>query len=760
MERARPLAPAGTVGDEFDRLKTLLFKPESQKLSTLEQTVGALDQRVGTPDRLEKATAEVLVQALRRAEVAQHRELADAMAPMVVAAIRNEINNSKDMMVEALYPITGRLVSAGIAVAIAELAASINQRMDSLLSVDMLKLRFQAWRTGRPLSELALARLQHGTLVRLLYLERGSGQLLGQWQADHGQDERADLISGMIAALTDFARNALGAGGGDLRTLDIGDGQIYLRTSAQMIVAAQYQGEPDASQQRTLDTAFLDMLDRQTGSEVDPQHSLETLAAKLSVVDAPSPEKKKGMSPLATIGLLLLAGMGYWGWVSWRHWQADNRIDAALAQTLAARPQLAAYPVHITTSHSRQRVALSGLVPSQEDEQALQAAIAAAAAPYKTSTALAVVTTQPRLDAVAAANATLEKRLAGLNGETRALESRIANETSATRTELADRLQGEISVLSSKLTQYYIDLNTTRAKLSGEAGAGALALHGEIEAGLARLAGESAAIKAQGDAQFRDELATLSSKLAGLSGETGAGALALHREIEAGLARLASQTADIQAQGEAHTRAEMAGLRAILARMSDELAATRTSAQENSRAAAGQASQIQGALSAEITRLQDDLKTARLQLADEASAASAASQQAIEALRARLDTPRARLEEKLRGLAIFFSGTDTLEDEAGARTAASAIAPLANAAGGIRVVGYSDETGTPSSNRQVSRRRAEVVAQLLREAGANPARIVLSSRAVLAPLTDPSDPASLRNRRVTFEPLYDNEIRP
>ncbi len=709
MERARPLAPAGTVGDEFDRLKTLLFKPEAQKLSTLEATVGALDQRVGTPDRLEKATAEVLVEALRRAEVAQHRELADAMAPMVVAAIRNEIKNSKDMMVEALYPITGRLVSAGIAVAIAELAASINQRMDRLLSVDMLKLRFRAWRTGRPLSELALAELQHGRLVRLLYLERGSGRLLGQWQADQGQDERADLISGMIAALTDFARNALGEGGGELRTLDIGEGRIYLRTSAQMIVAAQYHGEPDARQQRSLDAAFLDLLDSQTGIGADPQHSLERLAGKLSIVSEPLPEKKKAFSPLAIIGLLLLAGLGYWAYVSWRHWQAESRVESALAQTLATRPQLAAYPVRIATSHSGRSVALSGLVPSREDEQALQAAIATAAAPYEVSSALAVVTTQPGLDAVAAANATLEQRLARLNGETLALESRLANETSATRAQLADRLQSEISVLTGRLTQFTFDLNTTRAKLSGEAGAGALALHGEIEAGLALLASESAAIKAQGDAQTRSELAEFSAKLATLA---------------------------------------------------DELATTRASAQDNSRAAAGQANQMQAALSAEISRLQEELKAARVQLAGQASEANAASQKAIDAIQARLDTPRARLEEKLRGIAIFFNGPDTLEDEAGARAIAGAIAPLANAAGGIRVIGYSDETGTPGGNRQVSRRRAEVVAQLLRDAGTDPARVVLSSRAVLAPLTDPSDPASLRNRRVTFEPLYDNEIRP
>ena len=330
MEPARAPLPARPGGDEIGRLKTLLFRPESQQLSALEETVGALNQRVGTPDRLEKATAEVLVEALRRAEVSQHRELADAMAPMVVAAIRNEIKNSRDMMVEALYPITGRLVSAGIAVAVAELAAAINARMDALLSVDMLKLRFQAWRTGAPLSQLALAQSQHGTLVRLLYLERGSGQLLGQWQANHGEDGRADLISGMIAALTDFARNALGQSGGELRTLDLGGANMYLRTSAQMIVAAEYSGTPGPAQQRSLDAGFLDLLD----SPSEPELALAALASRLEVGDAPASANKKRFSPLAVIGLLLCAALAVWSYFAIQRWQVERRVERAVAGVL------------------------------------------------------------------------------------------------------------------------------------------------------------------------------------------------------------------------------------------------------------------------------------------------------------------------------------------------------------------------------------------------------------------------------------------
>ena len=135
--------PAGQSEFEFDRLKQLLLRPETDRLEAMESKVEALDRRLGAPDRLEAATSEILVEAFRRAEIARHRELAGAVAPVVVAAIRSEIKNSKDMMVEALYPITGRLVAAAVANAFRDLVADLNERIDRTLSTRHWRLRFQ-----------------------------------------------------------------------------------------------------------------------------------------------------------------------------------------------------------------------------------------------------------------------------------------------------------------------------------------------------------------------------------------------------------------------------------------------------------------------------------------------------------------------------------------------------------------------------------------------------------------------------------------
>lgn len=214
--------PAGQSEFEFDRLKQLLLRPETDRLEATEARVEALDQRVGTPDRLEAATSEILVEAFRKAEIARHRELAGAVAPVVVAAIRNEIKNSRDMMVEALYPITGRLVTAAVANAFRDLVADLNERLERSLSTRYWRLRFRSLVTGRPLSELALADAQRPEVRRLLLLERGSGRLVASWHADDETDDQSELVSGLIAAITEFAASVYGSRSGELRTLDLG----------------------------------------------------------------------------------------------------------------------------------------------------------------------------------------------------------------------------------------------------------------------------------------------------------------------------------------------------------------------------------------------------------------------------------------------------------------------------------------------------------------------------------------------------------
>lgn len=91
--------------------------------------------------------------------------------------IRTEILNSRDEMVEALYPITGRMVKAYVASAIRDLAAQINRSVDS----NPLMLRLRSVVSGKSIAELALADSAGLQLDGLYLIRRGTGELVCYW---------------------------------------------------------------------------------------------------------------------------------------------------------------------------------------------------------------------------------------------------------------------------------------------------------------------------------------------------------------------------------------------------------------------------------------------------------------------------------------------------------------------------------------------------------------------------------------------------
>ncbi|MGA8170513.1 MAG: OmpA family protein, partial [Methylocystis sp.] len=340
-----------------------------------------VDAYVGDKSRLEAATADILVEAFRKAEVAHHKELATAVAPLVVAAIRSEIKNSKEMMVEALYPITGRLVTAAVANAFRDLVESLNERVDALVSANMWRLRFRALATGRSLAEVAMADADSASLKRALLLERGSGRVLASWPPETHDDDNDALTSGLIAAITEFAATVYADRGGELRMLDLGSSHVFLRASARVIAAADFTGKLSGPRERRLDEAFLKIVEGHEEDEQTP--GATTLGDELGEALKEPPAKPRSKTPLILIGCAL-AALAIWAAFdpARRAWR-EHRINAAYAEALTAHPALAEFPLKLDIDHKDGRVVLRGLAADEREPQSVLDAIAPAALPYR-----------------------------------------------------------------------------------------------------------------------------------------------------------------------------------------------------------------------------------------------------------------------------------------------------------------------------------------------------------------------------------------
>ncbi|WP_072387177.1 OmpA family protein [Hyphomicrobium sp. CS1BSMeth3] len=358
--------------DGVIRLKELLFDKESRELNALTRRLEEVAERAGTDARFRQSVAATLEGALRDAETANHRQVSDALAPLVVRTVRTEIETNSETLPAKLYPHIGVMVRDYVRSAIRDLMEDINRRLEDGLTKNRLSLRLRSWTTGRPMAELALADSGRFEVEELHLIQRGSGELLAHWSrsapesaANGPPDGRGALFSGMLTAMTAFIEEVYEADKAGLRTIDFGGHTIYLRGSPHHLLAARCRGEAGAGVQTLLDEEFLHTLEKR-GVTLD----LADLAARLEAGIATRQEslrkaqRRSGLRPLrALLWLIGLALAAYFAWQAYISHQT-NSLQAAVDAVIADTPALKGYPTRAHVARGGARIDVSGLAPS------------------------------------------------------------------------------------------------------------------------------------------------------------------------------------------------------------------------------------------------------------------------------------------------------------------------------------------------------------------------------------------------------------
>lgn len=342
------------------------------RLAELTQLTETLQARAEDHSAFRDATAEALPYALKQAGKTDHAAVSRALSPYVVSSIRKEIVNSRDEMVDALYPITGRLVTAAVRNSIAKLSEDINERMNALTSTAMWSARVSAWRTGEPVSKFVLASGRDFHVLRAMLLDRGAGTPLSVVESDD-VPERSDtnLISGLLAALSNLAQEVYKSAEDELRRVDLNGRQIAFRRSAAQLLVVEFVGQLPAEVQAEIDRRFVDIVSL---GERDDQEALdEAVASLLELKHEPEEDEANPRTPYAKWAMIGLAVVAL-GWIlgsAIGRWQLDNTAGRVQA-IVDGDDTLRAYPISVDARYDNSDIVVRGLLPHSASEQALR----------------------------------------------------------------------------------------------------------------------------------------------------------------------------------------------------------------------------------------------------------------------------------------------------------------------------------------------------------------------------------------------------
>lgn len=332
---AGPLESSGV-----DELRRLLFEPEIRSLQSLEDTLFDPAQRI---DRL----GDDLSKLLARLPAGERERLARHLRPVVeetlAIAARDQPEALGELLAPALWPTLRCYVRQLLTGMVERLAAVV----ENAVTLRSLQWRWEAWRTGRSLGEIALLRSLRFRIDRVLLIHEPSGLLVASASSSADEAIDPDLISGMLTAFRDFMRASTSAdldAPAELGAIQSDQHTFVVHSCGDLVLAARVEGTVVPEVRDTLQ-ARVELLHRRFAAELARfRGDVAPFEAARPVLEhclelRPKPGQPGALSVglrWATALVFVAVALGLVGWFSLDLWSRAT-LDA-YRRALEARP--------------------------------------------------------------------------------------------------------------------------------------------------------------------------------------------------------------------------------------------------------------------------------------------------------------------------------------------------------------------------------------------------------------------------------------
>jgi outer membrane protein OmpA-like peptidoglycan-associated protein len=380
-------------------------------------------------------------------------------------------------MVEALYPVTGRMVKSYVNAEMKKLKSQVDDRLEQRIVSNPVLLPLTWLFQRKNVADAAVVDSIGLTVEELYLIRRGSGELVQRWPEVVGGSalSNSDIhMSGVITAVNEFASHAL-KDDGVLRGFDLDDCRIYLRASPAYLLAAKCRGLQPVGLEARLDDEFLTIIERNRraldgGDMQPPQNLLAPLAAALtaSVTAADEPKDaagRLGFSPVKMLAWLVALPMLAWfAWSSWTTYQT-NAVRSAAEGVILAADDMTGYPTTLDVSPRGRQVTLSGLAPTAATKDRVGANLTAALIGSEVRNRLAVL---PNVDPEPQIAGQIAPQIAAVRKDMTALETELNRRAVRRAVERANKRLVEIGPDLGQLEQALSD-EARRVRVRGMA---------------------------------------------------------------------------------------------------------------------------------------------------------------------------------------------------------------------------------------------------------------------------------------------------
>lgn len=162
-------------GQALETLKAIILEDDRKLSESIEREINVLKDELLEPENFAK---KVDVHADKKIDDLK-KNFGTYFKSELKASIQNELKNSQDEVINALYPIIGKLIKKYIRSEIEMLTEQIDKQINNTFSFDLWVRRIKAYFSGTNSSSIILSELNKPTIEEVFLIQMGRGFLLG-----------------------------------------------------------------------------------------------------------------------------------------------------------------------------------------------------------------------------------------------------------------------------------------------------------------------------------------------------------------------------------------------------------------------------------------------------------------------------------------------------------------------------------------------------------------------------------------------------
>jgi hypothetical protein len=240
----------------FQELRKILLEEDEIKQGVLQQKIEKLDTEFNSKESLAHKMEPIIEDKFTY--LRQH--FPELFGPAITESIRIQIREAKDEVVEALYPIMGKLIQKYLLMELEVLSEKIDRQLEKAFSLEGWMIQVKVWFGGVKYSQHLIQQATHFEIEEAFVIAQDSGILLGSYSQNKSIDP--DMVAGMLTAIKAFVKDAFTAETQELETIAYETYKIIIKNFKSYYIAAVISGVVTTSSKKALDHAMLDFSEK------------------------------------------------------------------------------------------------------------------------------------------------------------------------------------------------------------------------------------------------------------------------------------------------------------------------------------------------------------------------------------------------------------------------------------------------------------------------------------------------------------------